>query len=130
MYGILIYSFPLILLLFEWGLRSLLGVDAGTYIGPTLAAAGLSFMVGVTRPKEIAVTIPGRPNVIVISTADRNLVGLAWLLLLLALFAWSAAVVVALRSPTDTAYGISIHRLIGTATYLISVILVAIKERV
>lgn len=129
-YGVLTYGFPLLLLLFEWGLRSLLAADASTYMGPTLAAAGLSFMAGLTRPKELAVVIPGKVNASVTSSADRNFVGVVWLVLLLALFAWSAACFFALKDPLVTTFGITNHRLIGVATYVVSLIMVAIKEKV
>jgi len=76
MYGVLIYGFPLLLLLFEWGLRSLLAVDSWGFTGPTLAAAGLSFLVPLTKPKTLSVGVPNAPNAIVGSRGDQEFIAL------------------------------------------------------
>ena len=86
MHAILIYGFPLILLLFEWGLRSLLVVDSSGFTGPTLAAAGLSFLVPLTKPKTLNIQVTGAQNVVVTSKADNQFVAATWILVLAFLF--------------------------------------------
>lgn len=130
MYIILTYGFPLILLVFEWGLRTLMLVDASGFIGPTLAAAGLSFLVPLTRPKRLSVTIANYPNAIATSKEDQQLVGFIWLLVLASLFAWSASCYASIKAPDETVIGYPIHSVIGFGTYLISLLMTFVKGRI
>ena len=91
MYVILTYAFPLILLVFEWGLRTLMLVDVSGFIGPTLASAGLSFLIPLTKPKILGVKFSKYPNAVATTATDLQFVGLVWLLILVSLFAWSAS---------------------------------------
>src|SRR3954463_14815061 len=109
MYSILIYGFPLTLLLFEWGLRSLLAVDSWGFTGPTLAAAGLSFLVPLTKPKILNVAIAGMPDAVAISKGDNQFIAFIWLLVLAFLFIWSGACYASIKYPDHMVLGVSTH---------------------
>ena len=130
MYAVLTYGFPLILLVFEWGLRTLMLVDTSGFIGPTLAAAGLSFLIPLTKPKRIDVLVPSLPDALVTSKRDQEFVGLIWLLFLASLFAWSASCYTSIRFPENRVFGWPVHFVIGLGTYLLSLIMTFVKEKI
>src|SRR5262249_6658552 len=47
------YLYPLILILLEFLMRGLLSIEAGTIIGPSLAAVGASFAIPLTVKKPL-----------------------------------------------------------------------------
>ena len=130
MYVILTYGFPLILLVFEWGLRTLMLVDTSGFIGPTLAASGLSFLVPLTRPKRVDVAIPDFPDAVATTNVDQQFVGFIWLLILASLFAWSASCYASIKAPDELLIGFPIHAVIGFTTYFISLMMSFIKGKI
>lgn len=131
MYGILIYGFPLVLLAFEWGLRTLLQVESWGFTGPTLAAAGLSFLVPLTRPKELNIPLNNAPNAVAISKGDRDIfVPLAFLLVFVFMFAWCWSCYISIKKPNAELFGMSTHLVIGSIVYLISVVMTFVKEKI
>jgi len=48
-YYILIYGFPFYLIAFEALLRNLFQLDVIGFVGPTIASAGLSFLLPLTK---------------------------------------------------------------------------------
>jgi len=132
LHAILVYGFPIILALFEWGLRVILKLETIGFIGPTFAAVGLSFLMPLTRPKkiEIKVDIPGYDNVIVTKPADQTLISFIWILILLYLFAWSSSVYISVRQPNLEVFGLPTHVTIGICAYAVSLVLVAVKEKI
>ena len=130
MQAILIYGFPLVLLLFEWGLRSLMAVDSSGFTGPTLAAAGLSFLVPLTKPKSLNVQVAGMPNAVVTSRADNQFVATTWILVFVFLFVWSWSCYVSIKSPEHNVFGVAKHLLIGGIAYLVSLVMTFVKEKV
>lgn len=117
MYKILVYGFPLLLLLFEWGLRTIMKVDSSGFTGPTLAAAGLSFLMPLTKLKTRSIDVPGGDSVLVMTRADEQLVGFIWLLVLASLFAWSLSCYFSVAYANLKAYGAPVHFLVGLVTY-------------
>lgn len=128
MYAVLIYGFPLTLLGFEWGLRTMLSVDASGFTGPTLAAAGLSFLMPLVKPKQRKLN--GHEDYVAISKTEIAFIPFLWLFVLLFLFSWSWSCYVSLKLPLDTTMGFPSHLAIGGSVYTISLILTAIKEKV
>ena len=49
-----IYIYPLILVLIEWGLRSLTNIDAQVFIGPTLAVAGATIILPLIPSRSVS----------------------------------------------------------------------------
>ena len=130
MHAVLIYGFPLILLLFEWGLRTLLAVDASAFIGPSLTTAGLSFLVPLTRPKDTNIVVKELPGAVVISRADHNFIAVVWILLLLYLFVWASSCYYSIKLSTSVTLTLPTHLLIGLTAYLVSLIATFVKEKV
>lgn len=128
MYVVLIYGFPLTLLGFEWGLRTMLTVDSTGFAGPTLAAAGLSFLMPLIKPKQK--TIPGHEDVIAISKAEAAFMPFLWFFVFAFLFSWTWSCYMSLKFPLDKTLGFDSHLVIGGALYSISLILTGIKEKV
>lgn len=129
MYGILIYGFPLLLIVFEWGLRNVMQIDSSGFIGPTLAAAALSFLVPLAKPKQIDLTQRGRKHVLV-NARDQQLIPLVWLVILAGLFAWSASCYFSVKGEVLSIHSVPIHIAIGLGVYFTSLILVAVKEAI
>jgi len=128
MYAVLIYGFPLTLLGFEWGLRTMLSVDAFGFTGPTLAAAGLSFLMPLVKPKQREIN--GHEKYVAVSKTEIRFIPILWLFVLIFLFSWSWSCYVSLKLPLDKTLGLPSHFTIGSAVYTISIILTAIKEKV
>lgn len=105
-------------------------VDTSGFIGPTLAAAGLSFLIPLTRTKRIDLPVPNFPDALVTSKKDQELVGLIWLLFLASLFAWSASCYTSIRAPDDSVFGWPVHFVIGLGTYLLSLIMTFVKGKI
>ncbi len=128
MYALLIYGFPLTLLGFEWGLRTMLSVDSSGFTGPTLAAAGLSFLMPLIKPK--VKPIPGHNDVIAMSKAEALFMPILWLAVFIFLFCWTWSCYISLKFPLDKTFGFNSHMVIGGTLYTISLILTGIKEKV
>jgi hypothetical protein len=131
MYAVLIYGFPLFLLLFEWGLRHLLAVDASGFTGPTLSATGLSFLVPLTKPKILNVPLTNAPSTAVVTSAgDQQFVAFIWILVLAFLFVWGWSCYESIKEPQELILGLPRHLAIGSGAYLLSLIMIFIKEKV
>jgi hypothetical protein len=130
MYQILIYGFPLILVAFESGLKFLMNHDNSSFAGPALAAAALTFLVPLTKPKVLEVTIPNHPNAFVTTKGDKNLVGFVWLLVFLYLFGWAGTCYLSVQDPQLKLWVLDIPLIIGLVGYAISLVLTFLKERV
>ena len=131
MHTLLVMIFPLILLLFEWGLRSIINnPDSTSFTGPALAIAGLSFLIPLTKPKVLDVVIPGKTNVVVTSVGDSHFVSFTWILVLCYLFAWTLSCYLAITAPLRQIFGLSEHLVIGMAAYLLSLLMMFLKEKI
>lgn len=135
MYLIITYGFPVILILFELGIRAVISTDTSGFIGPTLASAALCFLAPLTKPKEISgLQVEGTVGHITIKKIDSNFIGFTWLMILLALGAWGTCCVMANKNPEEYSYlvynyGVGLPLIIGVVAYLSSLIMAAVKER-
>lgn len=137
MYSILIYGFPLILIVFEWGLKFLLTVNLAAesinlieFTGPALAASALSFLMPLTRPKELSINIDGHEGVFVTSNKDSQLIGFIWLLVLCCLFSWAGSCYMSMVLPNHNIWGVSTHLVIGLSMYFLSLLMTFIKDKI
>jgi len=128
MYALLIYGFPLTLMLFEWGLRTILNVDSAGFTGPTLAAAALSFLMPLIKPKVIL--IPEYKNLVAMSNAESKFIPVVWVFVLAFLFCWSWSCYMSIKFPTDKIFGFNSHLVIGGVLYTVSLIMTGIKEKI
>lgn len=130
MYSVLIYGFPLVLLIFERGLRTILHVDSMCFTGPTLAAAGLSFLVPLTKPKQTAVAVEDYGKVTIMTGFETQFIVFVWLLVLGYLFCWSWSCYESLKCPNHQIFGMVSHLFIGICAYAGSLIMTFIKEKI
>jgi hypothetical protein len=128
MHRLLKFGFPLILLLFEWGLRKASAVDASGFVGPTLAAAALATLVPLTELKKIPVKIRGHAEAVAIPRADEAFVYFVWVVLLVGLFVWLLTCQMSLKA-SGSWLGFPAHYWVGSVTYLVSVVLSVVKEK-
>ena len=127
MYTLLTYCFPIMLIPFEWGLKIILNEDSTSFFGPTIAAAGLSFMVPLTEPKRLRALKNGE---IVISPNDNRLIPILWIVIIVSLFAWAASCYFSLKLPSVTFLSLPCHLAIGAGVYTLSIVLTFVKRRV
>lgn len=127
MYAVLTYGFPLILIGFEWGLRQLMEVDSSQFIGPTLAAAALSFLIPLTRPKRVKLSDENL-GYVAVNARDQHFIPVVWLFVLVGLFAWSASCYFSANTSQIVIFSLPIYTAIGLGAYFASLILVMIKE--
>ncbi|WP_417659602.1 hypothetical protein [Pseudidiomarina sp.] len=128
MHSILIYGFPIILVSFEALLRNLIDVDTFGFVGPTLAATGISFMVPLTRLKVSEVKSSLGEKWVQVSKRDQNYVSLVWLLLFISLFLWFWVCTLSIQSDTSKLFDFPTHVVIGATMYVIGIVLSSIKE--
>lgn len=135
-YNFLIYGFPIYFILFEMIFRGVSGVDTTGFIGPTLAAAGLSFLLPLTKPKRfdvpssIAEIIDGIEDVQIISKKDERLIGFILIFIVLGFAVWAWSCSVSLKSPQDKLWIIRKQVGIGSINYIMGVVFSLLKERV
>ena len=128
MHSIIVYGFPMILVSFEALLRNLIHVDTFGFIGPTLAATGISFIVPLTKLKVSEVESSLGEKWVQIPKRDQSFVNLIWLLLFVSLFLWFWVCTLSIQNSTDMLLNFPTHVVIGALMYVISIILSTIKE--
>jgi hypothetical protein len=125
-------AFPLILLLFEWGLKRVLAVDTREFIGPTLAATGLSFLVPLTKPKKSYVAVDVGKFATVRAKWDEDFIPITLLFIFLFFFVWLASCYVSLKYPylavVFRSYSMSLQIVLGALAYFISLVMTGIKK--
>jgi hypothetical protein len=105
-------------------------VDTSGFTGLTLAATGLSFLVPLTKLKELNVSVPDKVSAVAVAKTDIQFVGFTWLMLLIFLFVWSSSCYVSIKHPDLFVFGMPAHLAIGSIAYLLSLIMTFIKEKI
>jgi hypothetical protein len=130
---ILLYGLPAYLYMLEVFLKTLASVGADSLLGPTLAGAGIGFLLPLTEPKKI--DLGGatearlkKLNAIAFSQRDKVFVDCVWIAFLIALAAWMYALYLSFK-PSENVLLIS-PLIIGCIIFVGSVVLTEIKERI
>ncbi|MCO7205322.1 hypothetical protein [Pseudoalteromonas sp. CnMc7-37] len=133
---ILNWGFPFYLILLEVLFRSVTGFDTSSFVGPAIATAGLSFMLPLTKAKELESSLHGRTLAVVnsnggviVNLKDQALIPFVWLSILLGFMVWFWASNTSLKSPTDTFLFFPTHVAIGLINYVVAAVLSAVKGR-
>ncbi|MCB1851572.1 MAG: hypothetical protein KDI83_12485 [Gammaproteobacteria bacterium] len=133
---ILNWGFPFYLIVLELIFRGVSGLDTSSFIGPAIATAGLSFLLPLTKPKEIGNALHGRTLAVVqanggvvVNSNDQNLLPFVWLSILIGFLVWFWSSHIALSTPQKTFLFVPAHVAIGFINYLLAAILSAIKGR-
>lgn len=129
MYQVITYGFPLILVAFEWGLKFVMKVENTSFAGPALAAAALSFLMPLTKPKVIEVNIQGHPNTFLTTNRDSQIVGFTWILVFAFLFLWAISCFLTTEVPIRKIWKLDMPFAIGAGVYLFSLVMIWIKEK-
>lgn len=128
MHSLIMYGFPIILVSFEALLRNLVNVDTLGFVGPTLAATGISFLVPLTKLKEFEFETDEGERWVKVSKRDRSFVNLMWLLLFVSLFVWFWVCTLSIQGSAFILLGFPAQILAGAGLYVVSIILSTIKE--
>ena len=135
MYSVIIYGFPTYLIFFELLVRSFSGFDTSAFIGPTLGAAGLGFLMSVIQPKPVILTDEQRiftqqHGVIIRNPNDERIISIAWIFIFIGVLLWYCACLVSLKYPNFSFSIFPAHLIIGLINYLIGIILSVFKDKV
>lgn len=130
MHSLIVYGFPIILVSFEAFLRNLINVDTFGFIGPTLAATGISFLVPLTKLKELEFESNEGERWVKVSRRDKIFVNLMWLFLFVSLFIWFWVCTLSIKSSSTTLLGLPAQIIAGAGLYVASIVLSTIKEYV
>lgn len=135
----LLYGLPLYMYGLELFLKSVANVSQDSVAGPTLAGAGIGFLLPLTELKPVASLPQEIQNALrqnggsAYSARDKTLVDFIWVAFFLALVAWMYSVKRTFGSTGATpASGatINVSLTIGCAVFVCSIILTEIKERI
>lgn len=118
----------MILVSFEALLRNLINVDTFGFVGPTLAATGISFMVPLTKLKTSEVESSLGEKWVQVSKRDHGYVSLIWLLLFVSLFIWFWVCTLSIQSDESMMFQVPAHVVIGAIVYVAGIVLSSIKE--
>jgi hypothetical protein len=128
MHSVIVYGFPIILVSFEALLRNLVNVDTFGFVGPTLAATGISFLVPLTKLKEFEFETEEGERWVKVSKRDQVFVNLMWLLLFVSLFVWFWVCTLSIQTSSAMLLGFPAQILAGAALYIVSIVLSTVKE--
>jgi len=131
----LIYGFPFFLIAIEHVLRTALHLDSRTFMGPTLAAVGVSFLLSLIVPKnrdsglsqETLVEIK-RKGIIVIPKSEQTPIDLVWVFIFALTASWAYSLYISSATPDTTWFRIPAYQVLGYGNYFIGVLFSEIKE--
>lgn len=137
-YLLLVWGFPFYLIILEIIFRGVSGLNTSEFIGSAIATAGLSFLLPLTRPKEIGEefstevleAVRGK-NGTLVNSSDQHLIPFIWLLILIGFLVWFWASYLSQKNPADTILGfVPINMAVGFINYFVAAICTAIKHRI
>ena len=133
MYKFLTFGFPIYLILFELLFRSLFNLDTSHFIGPALAASGLSLIIGLVKPKPVELepdvqTLLEQNGQTAKNLYDERLIFFSWLFILAGLLTWYWSCNLVLTKSTTMVWIFPLPLFIGLINYIIGISLTTIKE--
>ncbi len=137
-------GFPIYLIIFELLLREFSEVDISSFLGPTLAASGLGFMIEVLKPKKVEIPedfkekLAGLPdNISIRNKDDEKLIFASYGFVLICVLIWFCTCALSIKSPSpEDIEGakqarnisfISFAFLLGCLNYVIGVVFSTLK---
>lgn len=132
---ILLYGFPVFIILLEILLRSAYSIDSKGLVGPALAATAIGLLLPLTSQKRRDLQLPhaiteklkGR-GIMIIPKTEKTLIEAVWLILFVFVLAWAYAVYLSCRQVAGGRFGLTWCQMIGIVTYIIGVVLTEIRE--
>lgn len=128
MYATLIYGFPVMLTMFEWGFRRALAEDSVSFAGPSLCIAAISFLIPLIKPKYLEIDgvqqFIGRKRIRIVAESDDQFIAFTHIILYISIFVWGISLFMSIKHPSNWS-----HLALGATLYVVSLSLVAIKEK-
>jgi hypothetical protein len=130
---VLAFGLPIYLFLLELFLKTVAGLGSESLLGPTLAGAGIGFLLPLTDLKPIPLPEGLEDELAdldadVFLPRDKELTDWIWLAFLISLVAWMYSVF--LSFPPAHPSFLSLPVVIGCAVFVLSIIFTEIKERI
>ena len=133
----LIYGFPLYIVLIELLVRAFLAIDTQAFVGPSLAAVGLGFLVPLLHLKDRASEYgeavdkeAQEKEAILVTKKDLDFLMVVIAILLLLLVLWVVSLVLSVQDPIPRLGIIPIPYLSGVPSYIIGIVLSVVKESI
>ncbi len=132
---ILLYGLPVYLYGIELLIKSIARVTSDSLAGPTLAGAGIGFLLPLTELKQLNIdaslaqaleTLKARAH----SPRDKTFTELVWLAFFASLGGWMYSINLTLQSVQHQPAPVNWALIIGCLTFAVSVLLSEIKERI
>lgn len=130
---ILLYGLPAYLYMLEAFLKTIASIGSESLLGPTLAGAGIGFLLPLTELKRVQLggateAQLRRLNAIAYSQRDKVFVDCVWVAFFGALAAWMYALFLSFRPGANPSFVSPL--IIGCIIFLGSLVLTEIKERI
>jgi hypothetical protein len=132
---ILLYGLPLYLYALELLIKAVASVNADSVAGPTLAGAGIGFLLPLTELKRIQVdpallTQLKSAGASVYSPRDKSFSDFVWVAFFLSLVAWMYSISLTLRHSSGSHGAVNWPLLIGCIIFVAAVVLAEVKEKI
>jgi hypothetical protein len=130
---ILLYGLPVYLYLLEFLLKAFASIKADSVAGPTLAGAGLGFLIPLTDLKvptidpDLAKQLKAAGATAHVSS-DKNFSDFVWIVFFVSLGLWMRCIYLTLR-PLEAGKYVDNSLVIGCIIFVVSIVLTEIKER-
>jgi hypothetical protein len=132
---ILIYGFPFYLILIESILRKAYRLESEAFIGPTLAAVGVSFLLPLIVPKkrDFPVTQQTKQEVeahgmTMRYKSEERFIDAVWLFIFTLTACWTYCLYLSSQSQIQLWWTFPIYKIIGFFNYFVGVLFSEIKE--
>jgi hypothetical protein len=131
---VLLYGLPLYLYGLEFLLKTIASFTQDSIAGPTLAGAGIGFLLPLTELKTVHIdsklekALAGL-GAVAHSPRDKSFSDFVWVAFFVALGAWMFSIYLTLRH-VNVPQLVNWPLMIGALTFVVSIILTEIKERI
>ncbi|MGA9043232.1 MAG: hypothetical protein WB421_22225 [Terriglobales bacterium] len=131
---IMLYGLPLYLYGLELLLKAFANIKADSVAGPTLAGAGLGFLLPLTELKAVAIDPAVRKKLeeakaAVYSKSDKTFCDFVWVCFFASLASWMWCIYLTLHPLRESSGYINKSFTIGCIIFIVSVVLTEVKER-
>jgi len=132
---ILIYGFPFFLMFLEVLLRKAYKLDSEEFIGPTLAAVGISFLLPLIVPRRREYPFSqqttnelNKQNVVVVNRSEDRFIDIVWILIFLLTGLWAYSLYISAAKSIAMWWVLPNYKVIGFANYFVGVLCSELKE--
>jgi hypothetical protein len=132
---LMLYGLPVYLYGLELLLKAFAAIKADSIAGPTLAGAGLGFLLPLTELKPVPVDPEVRQKLeetktAVYSRTDKSFSDFVWVCFFSALALWMWCIYLTLHPSQEAGSYVNKSFAIGCIIFVVSVVLTEIKERI